>query len=179
MVPFSTVKIQPTGSLLEYQKHFIGAPIQEAVEGIVEGVLGLQLNREKTRVVNLLEEGVSLDFLGFTFRRDKDLRGRPWRYLNIEPSRKSQARLREKIRRIVRSGNKQPIPEMIEDVNKVLAGWANYFRYGYPRKAFRGINHYVRDRLTRHMLRRSQRRCRRLRGPTMYAALQRAGLIYL
>lgn len=158
---------------------YIGEPIHRAVEGIVEGVLGLKLNREKTRVVNLQVEGASLDFLGFTFRRDKDLRGRPWRYLNIEPSRKAQERLRERIRGIVRSGNKQPIPEMIDDVNKVLVGWAEYFRYGYPRKAFRGVNRYVRDRLTRHMLRRSQRRCRKLKGPTMYAALQRAGLIYL
>jgi RNA-directed DNA polymerase len=158
---------------------YIGEPIHRAVEGIVEGVLGLKLNREKTRVVNLQAEGASLDFLGYTFRRDKDLRGRPWRYLNVEPSRKAQARLRKRIRQIVHSGNKKPIPELISDVNKVLVGWANYFRYGYPRKAFRRVNHYVRDRLTRHMQRRSQRRCRKLRGPSMYAALKAAGLIYL
>jgi RNA-directed DNA polymerase len=158
---------------------YIGEPIHRVVEETIEGVLGLRLNREKTRVVDMLAEGASLDFLGFTFRRDKDLLGRPWRYLNIEPSRKAQARLREKIRGIVHSGNKQPIPEMIEKVNRVLIGWANYFRYGYPRKAFRGINHYVRERLARHMLRRSQRRCRKLKGPTLYAAMQRAGLVYL
>jgi RNA-directed DNA polymerase len=158
---------------------YIGAPIQQVVEGVVEGVLGLQLNREKTRVVELQAEKASLNFLGFTFRNDKDLHGRPRRYLNIEPSRKAQARLREKIRSIVGSGNKKPIREMIGDVNKVVVGWANYFRYGYPRKVFRGVNHYVRERLTRHMLRRSQRHCRKLKGPSMYAALQRAGLVYL
>ena len=158
---------------------YIGEPIHRDVAGIVEGVLGLKLSREKTRVVNLQDEGASLDFLGFTFRRDKDLRGRPWRYLNVEPSRKAQARLRDRIRQIVQSGNKKPIPEMIADVNEVLVGWASYFRYGYPRKAFRRVNHYVRDRLTRHMMRRSQRRCRKLKGPSMYGALQRAGLIYL
>lgn len=158
---------------------YIGAPIHRAVAGVVEGELGLTLNREKTRVVNLQAEGASLDFLGYTFRRDKDLRGGSWRYLNVEPSRKAQARLRERIRRIVHSGNKSPMPEMIADVNEVLIGWAGYFRYGYPRKAFRGVNHYVRDRLTRHMLRRSQRRCRRLKGSSMYAALKDAGLVYL
>lgn len=158
---------------------YIGAPIQGAVEEMVEGVLGLTLNREKTRVVDLQAEGASLDFLGFTFRRDKDLQGRPWRYLNVEPSRKAMARLRERVRQIVHSGNKQPIPEMIAALNRMLVGWANYFRYGYPRKAFRKVNYYVRDRLTRHMRRRSQRRCRKLKGPSMYAALKAAGLVYL
>lgn len=158
---------------------YIGEPIHRAVAGIVEGVLGLKLNREKTRVVDLQDEKASLDFLGFTFRRDKDLYGQPRRYLNVEPSAKAQKRLRERIRQIVNSGNKQPIPEMIQSVNKVLVGWANYFRFGYPRKAFRRVNHYVRDRLTRHMRRRSQRRCRALQGPSVYAALQRAGLVSL
>ena len=157
----------------------IGEPIHRAVEGMVEGVLGLTLNREKTRVVNLQAEGASLDFLGYTFRRDKDLRGGAWRYLNVAPSRKAQARLRARIRQMVHSGNKKPIPEMIAEVNAVLIGWAGYFGYGYPRQAFRGVNHYVRDRLTRHMRRRSQRRCRKLKGSSVYAALKAAGLVYL
>lgn len=158
---------------------YIGEPIRRAVEGVIEGELGLKLNRDKTRVVNLREEGASLDFLGFTFRRDKDLHGGHWRYLNVEPSQKSLARLREKIRGIARSGNKAPLPQVIQDVNRLLTGWANYFRFGYPRKAFRAVNHYVRDRLTRHMRRRSQRRTRFGKGLSMYAALKRAGLVYL
>ena len=158
---------------------YVGQRIQKAVEGIVEGVLGLKLNREKTRVVNLQAEGASLDFLGYTFRRNKDLSGGAWRYLNVEPSAKAQKRVREKIRQIVNSGNKQPIPEMVRSVNRLLVGWSNYFGFGYPRKAFRRVNYYVRDRLARHMRRRSQRRCRKLRGPSVYGALQRAGLVYL
>jgi hypothetical protein len=42
----------------------------------LEGRLGLEINREKTRVVNLKEEGASLDFLGFAFRYYEDLQGR-------------------------------------------------------------------------------------------------------
>jgi hypothetical protein len=34
-------------------------------------------------VVNIKEKGASLDFLGFTFRWDRDLKGRPQRYLNV------------------------------------------------------------------------------------------------
>ena len=47
------------------------------------------LNREKTRVVNLKEEGASLDFLGITFRYYDDLKGQGWRYLNVSPSEKA------------------------------------------------------------------------------------------
>src|SRR5947209_2229600 len=43
------------------------------VESKLVGWLGLEINREKTRVVNLKEEGASLNFLGFTFRYCEDL----------------------------------------------------------------------------------------------------------
>jgi len=49
----------------------------------------LEINREKTRVVRLKEEGASLDFLGFTFRYYDDLKGQGWRYLNVSPSAKA------------------------------------------------------------------------------------------
>ena len=51
----------------------------------------------------------------------------------------------------------KPIPKLIEELNRHLKGWANYFGQGYPRKAFRQINAYVRERLTCHLKRRSQR----------------------
>jgi RNA-directed DNA polymerase len=157
---------------------FISPALEAEVAGIVEDTLGLKLNREKTRIVNLLQEGASLDFLGFTFQRYKDLHGRDHRYLQIEPSRKALARLREKVRAIVNSGNKAPFGQMIGQLNKLLQGWANYFKFGYPRRVFRKVNHYVRDRLTRHLGCRSQRRMR-LKGPSTYGALQQAGLVYL
>jgi len=46
----------------------------------LEDWLKLEINGEKTRVVNRKEEGASLDFLGFTFRFYDDLKGRGWRY---------------------------------------------------------------------------------------------------
>lgn len=46
------------------------------IEKRLESGLGLEINREKTRVVDLKEEGVSLDFPGYTFRYDRDLKGR-------------------------------------------------------------------------------------------------------
>jgi hypothetical protein len=45
--------------------------------------------------------------------------------------------------------------------------------------AFREINSYVRQRLTVHLQRRSQRRYRPPEGVTTYAQLERLGLDYL
>ena len=58
---------------------YVGPELTRFIEEKLETWLGLEINREKTRVVNLKEEGASLDFLGYTFRYDRDLKGRPWR----------------------------------------------------------------------------------------------------
>jgi RNA-directed DNA polymerase len=59
------------------------------VESRLEGKFGLEINHEKTRVVEVKPEGGSLDFLGYTFRWDRDLRGRSHKYLNVIPSAKA------------------------------------------------------------------------------------------
>nr|MCW5971326.1 hypothetical protein [Blastocatellales bacterium] len=66
--------------------------LHKDIEGFIEGRMGLTINREKTRVVDLKQEGAKLDFLGFTFRYDRDLYGRPRRYLNLTPAAKSLAK---------------------------------------------------------------------------------------
>ncbi|MCF7674326.1 MAG: hypothetical protein K9N23_16880 [Akkermansiaceae bacterium] len=63
-----------------------GQRIDEWLDAKLEGWLGLTINREKTKVVNL-HPAESLDFLGFTFRYDRDLYGSDKTYLNVTPSR--------------------------------------------------------------------------------------------
>jgi RNA-directed DNA polymerase len=159
--------------LARYQgQHLIGW-----VESLLEGRFGLTINRQKTRVVHLKQPQASLDFLGFTFRYDRDLRGRDHRYLNVFPSKKSLARLRERLRGLTDSSRScVPIPGLIAEVNQVLRGWANYFRPGYPRMAFRAVNRFVVDRLYRHLQRRSQRPFRPPEGVPFTAHLQALGL---
>jgi RNA-directed DNA polymerase len=150
------------------------------VEERIEAWMGLEINREKTRVVNLREKGASLDFLGFTLRYDLDLRGRGHRYLNVVPSKKAVMRRREATRELLsRRQSFTPLPKLVHQLNRELRGWANYFSFGYPRVAFRQINTYVRARLTRHLRRRSQRPFRPPKGITHYEHYRRMGLVYL
>jgi len=159
---------------------YMGTGIVRWVEGKLEKDLGLEVNRDKTSIVRMEKRGEALDFLGFTLRYDRDLKGREKRYLNVVPSKKAVERLRDKIRARTYSGYKKPLQEAVEEVNVILRGWANYFGYGYPRKAFREVNHFVRSRFKRFLLNRSQRRCKPFReGESLYAGLKRYGLIYL
>jgi RNA-directed DNA polymerase len=158
----------------------IGTGIVRWIEGKLEKDLGLEVNRDKTSIVRMGKGGEPLDFLGFTLRYDRDLKGRAKEYLNIFPSKKAVVRLRDKIRAKTSSGYKKPLLEVIEEVNVILKGWATYFGYGYPRKVFRDVNHFARCRFKRFLLNRSQRRCKPLRqGESLYAGLKRYGLIYL
>ncbi len=52
-----------------------GRRLADWVESQLEGRFKLTINREKTRVVNLNDLTASVDFLGFTFRYDRDLYG--------------------------------------------------------------------------------------------------------
>jgi len=147
------------------------------VESLLEGRFRLTINRTKTRVVNMNQERASVDFLGFTFRYDRDLAGRDHRYLNVFPSKKSLSRMRDRVREMTGSNRCwMPIDEMIGQLNSMLQGWKLYFRHGYPRVAFRHVNWFVLQRLVGHLQRRSQRAYRSPEGTSFYAHAQALGL---
>ena len=173
--------------LVRYADDFVilaryqGERLGDWVESKIEGWMGLKLSREKTRIVNLGQEGASLDFLGFTFRYDRSLY-KDWngRYLNVFPSEKSQARVRDKVRQATaRKKGCLAVPRMVQDVNRQLCGWKNYFKYGYPRKAFRGLNAFVESRLYRHLKRRSQRPFKCPEGQSFHKHLRKLGWVPL
>ena len=172
--------------LVRYADDFVvlaryqGTRLTGWVESQLEGWLGLEINREKTRVVNLREKGASLAFLGFTFRYYDDLQGRGWRYLHVSPSARALKKERKKLHDMTDHRQCfQPIPQLIEQLNRHLKGWSNYFAFGYPAVAFGEINSYVRDRLVQHLRRRSQRPFRPPEGVTYYEQIQRFGLVRL
>jgi len=156
---------------------YVGRRLTEYLEAKLETWMGLEINREKTRVINLKQEGASLDFLGYTFRYDRDRHGRAHRYLNVLPSKKALKREGERLHAMTEARQCfKPIPRLIAELNRHLKGWANYFSYGYPRAAYGKINWYVSQRLWQHLRRRSQRPFRPPAGVSFTAHLQRLGL---
>lgn len=157
---------------------YLSADLVNWIEDILEGRLHLKLNREKTKCLDLREPGQSLDFLGYRFRLDRDLHGRPIGYWNVHPSPKALARARERIRELTAANRCfMPMDELVSDVNGFLGGWGAYFgAVGYPRHAFRQLNHFTRERVIGHLQRRSQRGWRPSKDQSLYAHLRDLGL---
>jgi len=150
------------------------------IESKLETWMGLEVNRDKTRVVNLRKKGASLDFLGYTFRCDRDLFGRRQWYWNVFPSKEAQQRERAVLHEMTdRRHCFKPLPWLIAELNRHRRGWANYFGFGFPRRTFNQLNRYVLHRLWQHLHRRSQRRFRPPEGVSEYEHLTKLGLRWL
>jgi RNA-directed DNA polymerase len=159
---------------------YIGPRITDWLESTVEGWLGLTINRQKTSQYDLLQPKTRLDFLGFSFRYDKDLHGRNNRYLNVFVSDASCQRRRVKVGKLFcKKTSHVPITELISLLNLQLKGWKGYFNKGYPRKQFRNLNYYVQLKIIKHLKRRSQRPYCLPSGVTWYQHLETLGLVHL
>lgn len=110
------------------------------------GRLELELNEEKSRVVDAEKE--SFDFLGFTFKRvwNREKTKRTTLYF---PSKKSQKRLREKVKKVFNPKAPVAISERVGRANHILRGWVNYFRVGNSCAVFHDIRAYAEMKLRR------------------------------
>jgi RNA-directed DNA polymerase len=108
---------------------------------------GLTLHPEKTRLVDASLSG-GFDFLGYHFER-----GGHW------PSKKSVARLRERLRPETKRTNGHSLQCIVDTVNRIVRGWYAYYRHGnpYDREA---LDAWIRMRLRSILRRRSGRRGR-------------------
>ena len=140
--------------------------------------MGLSLNEEKTRTVNVRES--AFDFLGFTIRYDRDLHGRDRKYLNIIPSRKSCQKVRDKIKECLQDNPNASPHKLAAELNKIIQGWTNYFRIAgvsYPKKAFRDLRYFLMAKLDRYYYRKSQRKSKLYRQRAFDVLVRKYGLI--
>ena len=159
---------------------YVGKRIVDWIEDVIENSLKLTINRDKTKIVKLKEEAAKLNFLGYSFRFDRDLKGRRLKYLNMFPADKSAEGIKTKIKEKTEKSNQACLVDVIKDMNLTLTGWSNYFKLGYPRKVFRDINYYMLQRFYRFTKNRSQRKMDpRKSGESLYCCLKRMGLKFL
>src|SRR6266704_753282 len=99
--------------------------------------MGLRLAPEKTRVVHI-DEGFT--FLGFDIRRMRK-RGTQKYYVYTRPSRKAVQAIKDKLTaKTYRSTRHMGLDKLITSLNRSLAGWANYFRYGVSKAVFSAVD---------------------------------------
>lgn len=153
----------------------------QRVEGILEGRMGLTVNREKTKVLDFREPHTTLTFLGYDFRMVRDrLFGTGKRYLAFGPSKKSMKGIREKIHAITHARNGLlTVEKVVGRLNKLTKGWGAFYSVGYPSKAFHAVNGYALRRMARFLNRKSQRRYRLKFADTYYGELNHYGMYWL
>jgi RNA-directed DNA polymerase len=128
---------------------FGGRDHAEALREEVAAVLaplGLRLSLEKTSVVHIDEGFV---FLGMHIRRQRK-RGTHKHYVYTKPSKKAIQAIRDKVTaKTYRSTRNMALDEMLVGLNRMLAGWARYHRYGVSKQVFHSIDQHAWHRLMR------------------------------
>jgi RNA-directed DNA polymerase len=94
--------------------------------------LGLEVNREKSRVARIRE----VAFLGFQIVQRK-----------IRVSAKAWKRFKDRVRALTRRNNPLSMYEVIVQLNIYLRGWVEYFRVQESRTLFRDLDRWIRSRL--------------------------------
>jgi len=138
------------------------------VEEKIESWMGLVINREKTRVFDARQLGMTLDFLSYSFRFDKTrFPGSDRKYWNRMPSKKAVKQCRAEIHEITSKGCRD-VGEVVKQLNYFLIGWSNYFGTGYPSETFESLNAHVQRRMWQFLQRLSQRPFKPPEGMSWY-----------
>jgi len=107
---------------------------------------GLTLHPTKTKIVDVHTEG--FEFLGYHFIQHRRF-----------PRKKSLAKFREVIRGKTKRTSGRSLRATINDVNRTLVGWFEYFKHSFWR-VFRALDGWIRMRLRSILRRRMGRRGR-------------------
>jgi group II intron reverse transcriptase/maturase len=118
--------------------------------------LGVELNLEKTRMVNMLR-GEAFGFLGFDLRRVRK-QGGDGHFILMTPKKKARKAVKAKVRDIIARGGATRAAELVKRINATLAGWVNYFRVGNASRAFSEVRDYVEMKVRTLLTRRKRRR---------------------
>jgi RNA-directed DNA polymerase len=121
-----------------------GERVLESVITFIEGKLKLKVNREKSGVRHCSD----VKFLGYTLMEEGKIR----------VSDKSIDRLTYKIKAITKRNRGVSFTTMIEELNKVIVGWANYYKLANTwLSTIRDLDGWIRRKLRCYKLKQSQR----------------------
>lgn len=164
--------------IIRYADDFIlmGRQITEETIKKLKELLGrmeLIVNDEKTHRLRATE--MPFDFLGFTIRSDKDIKGRGHKYWNIIPAKKSEQKVRDNISAYLAVRGHYAAPKVANGLNAIIRGWLNYFDIpgvSYAAVSKRKLRYFLMEKLDRYYNRKSQRRSR-LHGSQAFEKLVR------
>jgi RNA-directed DNA polymerase len=113
--------------------------------------LQVQMNQEKTKVVNL-KEGGNFSFLGFDIRLNRNREGKT--YVSKTPRMKKRKEIGKKVKAVLKAHHDKPLREVIQAVNAVIRGWVNYFRIGNSNDTFGKVKDFTEKKVRRFVMKR-------------------------
>jgi len=126
-------------SLIRYADDFVvTAPSKEILEIYVIPKLlqflsgrGLTLNQDKTRMV---QRNQGFNFLGFTIRRYKDI-------VLVKPQKEKVQEHLQQLKHILITNRQTTVEHLVHQLNPIIQGWANYYRYANAKETFNYVGH--------------------------------------
>jgi RNA-directed DNA polymerase len=115
--------------------------------------LQVQMNEEKTKVVNL-KEGGCFSFLGFDFRLNRNREGKT--YVSKTPRKKKVKEIGKRVKAALKASWTKPFNEVITTVNAVIRGWVNYFRIGNSNRTFCKVRNDVEKKVRKFVMKRKK-----------------------
>lgn len=119
------------------------------------GERGMQFALEKTHIREVTD---GFDFLGWNFRIYKSFKtgSQPWKRSKgkevtlIHPSLKSINSFKMKVKELWRKYIGKEAKLLIQKLNPILRGWANYHRYVNSNENFRALDHFMYQQAVRY-----------------------------
>jgi RNA-directed DNA polymerase len=123
---------------------------EQALAALGEILAGLRLSlaADKTRIVHVADGTEGYDFLGFHHRMVPSRRNPRFRYPACWPSDRAMRQARSRVRELT-GRNRPHVPThlLVDDLNRFLRGWRQYFRYGNSARSFAKLDHHVTERM--------------------------------
>lgn len=144
-----------TGKLIRYADDFVilfrskeDAELGIRLVNAKLSELGLKLNEDKTKIVDMRDGKEGFDFLGFHLHQIMSRKfGK--RYTQRWPKQTAMKKLKQAIRERLapRSTLLLKLDEVVKLINPLLRGWMNYFKFGNSGRKFAETDSYVHQRL--------------------------------
>lgn len=120
--------------------------VMKSLSGFIENRMRLKINKEKSEIIR----PHGLNFLGHSILKDGSL----------GLSRNSAQRLKAKLKQLTKRNRGISFEQLIGELNPVLQGWLNYFKYAKMRSHLSKIDAWLRRRLRCYRL----KQCKRASG---------------
>lgn len=117
--------------------------VMKSLTAYIEDRMRLKINRNKSRIIRPHE----LNFLGHSILLNGDL----------GLSKESERRFKGKLKRLTRRNRGISLEQMIEELNPVLRGWLNYFKFAKMRRRLQNLEAWLRRKLRCYRLKQCKR----------------------